>query len=500
MERTGTDYTELREKIRAGLDVFSDSREVTQGSVFVAVTGAAEDGTRYVPQALEKGAGCIVLDEQRASSDLLSLIREKGARAILCQSTRAAISDLAAARYHTSERKLKILGVTGTNGKTTCAYLLEQLFLAMGHKVGVLGTVSYRWPGYCLPAPLTTPGPLEVHRALRDMEEAGAQVCVMEVSSHALAQGRVHDVPFAGACFTNLTQDHLDFHKDMEDYFAAKALLFTATPRADKAVATNADDAYGLRLAQMCPNSWTYGFGPAPEGVNPDHHLQGELLEHGTSGVGLRLSCQGKTWELHSPLIGRFNADNLLTVQALGLAMGITDFAALEGFAGVPGRIERVENAKGLHVFVDYAHTPDALVNVQQALRGAGFKRLVTVFGCGGNRDRTKRPLMGEAVATYSDVAVLTSDNPRFEDPLAIMADVVPGLAKAREVHQEPDRRKATELALSLLGPDDALLIAGKGHEDYQIVNGVKRHYSDQETVRELLGAGTTGSGAKACN
>ena len=224
MERTGTDYTELREKIRAGLDVFSDSREVTPGSVFVAVTGAAEDGTRYVPQALEKGAGCIVLDEQRASSDLLSLIREKGARAILCQSTRAAISDLAAARYHTSERKLKILGVTGTNGKTTCAYLLEQLFLAMGHKVGVLGTVSYRWPGYCLPAPLTTPGPLEVHRALRDMEEAGAQVCVMEVSSHALAQGRVHDVPFAGACFTNLTQDHLDFHKDMEDYFAAKAL------------------------------------------------------------------------------------------------------------------------------------------------------------------------------------------------------------------------------------------------------------------------------------
>ncbi len=488
MERTGSDYARLKEQIWAGLDVVSDSRQVRPGSVFVAVTGATEDGTRYVPQALEQGAGYVVLDETRASEDVLRSIREKGAVPVLCTSTRAAISDLAAARYHTSERKLTILGITGTNGKTTCAYLLEQLFASMGHRVGVLGTVSYRWPGFSMPAPLTTPGPLEVHRALHDMEQAGASVCVMEVSSHALAQGRVQDVPFAGACFTNLTQDHLDFHKDMEDYFAAKALLFTKTPRPDKAVATNADDAFGLRLAKMCPDAWTYGFGPAPEGVNPQHHLQGTLLEHGTSGVGLRMSCQGRTWELHSPLIGRFNADNLLTVQALGLAMGITDFKSLEGFAGVPGRIERVDNARGLHVFVDYAHTPDALVNVQQALRGAGFRRLVTVFGCGGNRDRTKRPLMGEAVATYSDVAVLTSDNPRFEDPLAIMADVEPGLARAKEVYREPDRRKATELALSLLGPDDALLIAGKGHEDYQIVNGTKRHYSDQETVRELLG------------
>lgn len=490
MERTdcGTDYAKVRELVAGGRDVVADSREVTGGSVFVAVTGAAEDGTKYVPQALERGAAVVVLDQTRADADVLAQIAASGAQAVCCADTRAAISDLACARYHTEETGLTILGVTGTNGKTTCAYLLEQLFSAMGHKVGVLGTVSYRWPGFSMPAPLTTPGPVQVHRALHDMAQAGADVCVMEVSSHALAQGRVQHVPFAGACFTNLTQDHLDFHRDMEEYFAAKALLFTATPKPGKAVATNADDAYGLRLASLCPDAWTYGFTPAPAGVNPDHHLQGELLEHGTAGVGLRLTCQGRTWELHSPLIGRFNADNLMTVQALGLAMGITDFAPLQGFAGVPGRLERVTNARGLHVFVDYAHTPDALINVQQALRGAGFKRLITVFGCGGNRDRTKRPLMGQAVAEYSDVAVLTSDNPRFEEPLAIMADVVPGLAKAKEVHQEADRRTATALALSMLGPEDALLIAGKGHEDYQIVNGVKRHYSDQETVRELLG------------
>lgn len=481
-----TGYEKVLADVAHGQDVAADSRAVEKGCVFVAVCGAAEDGTKYVGDALEKGAAIIVLDRAKRDDELLAAINAHGARVAFVADTRQAISELAAARYGTAHTPLKILAVTGTNGKTTCAYLLEHLFSALGEKVGVLGTVSYRWPGFSMAAPLTTPGPVEVHKALFDMARAGATYCVMEVSSHALSQGRVAHVPFDGACFTNLTQDHLDFHADMEDYFQAKARLFVATPRADKAVAVNADDVFGLRIADMCPDAWTCGF--EGKGANPKRHVAAELLEHGTSGVGIRMTTQDKTWELHSPLIGRFNADNLLTVQALGLALGMDDFSALQGFKGVPGRLERVDNAKGLHVFVDYAHTPDALVNVQQALRGAGFKRLVTVFGCGGNRDRAKRPLMGEAVARYSDVAVLTSDNPRFEEPLDIMKDVEPGLKNAKKVLSDPDRRRATEMALDILGPDDALLIAGKGHEDYQIVKGVKRHYSDQETVRELLG------------
>ena len=482
-------YGALRKQVGLGLAVTADSRTVQTGCVFVAVQGASEDGTRYVSQAVEKGAGFVLLAETLRDSELARSAEDQGACCVFHENPRYALSELASDHYHTLTTPLTILAVTGTNGKTTCAYLLEQLFSAMGKKVGVLGTVSYRWPGHCEPAPLTTPGPLEVHASLAAMASAGAEVCIMEVSSHALAQDRVRHVPFAGACFTNLTQDHLDFHGNMEDYFAAKALLFTQTPKLTKAVATNAEDAYGLRLQKLCPQAWTYGFCPAPAGCDPARHLQAELLEHGTSGVGIRMHAGDRTWELHSPLIGRFNADNLLTVQALGLALGLTDFQALEGFAGVPGRLERVDNARNLHVFVDYAHTPDALVNVLQALRGAGFKRIVTVFGCGGNRDRAKRPLMGEAVARYSDVAVLTSDNPRFEKPADILADVMPGLATAKEVLVDEDRASATAKALELLGPDDCLLIAGKGHEDYQIVNGVKRHYSDQETVRTLLGA-----------
>ena len=298
-------------------------------------------------------------------------------------------------------------------------------------------------------------------------------------------------VPFAGACFTNLTQDHLDYHKDMESYFRAKSHLFTDVPRADKAVATNADDVYGVRIAGLAKGCVTYGFGGCPAGVSPEQHLHGELLEQATSGIRLRMTFRGKSWEFHSPLIGRFNADNLLTAQSMALALGVEPekLGALAGFRGVPGRLERVLNRKGLHVFVDYAHTPDALVNVLQALRGAGFRRIVTVFGCGGNRDRLKRPLMGEAVARLSDTAVLTSDNPRFEDPEAIISDVLPGLKGAKELVVDPDRRSATAKACAMLGPDDCLLIAGKGHEDYQIVNGVKHHYSDQEVVRDILGA-----------
>lgn len=488
MER---DWEKLLQKVHGGLAVTADSRRVTPGCVFIAVQGATEDGTVYVPQALAAGAAFVVAAEGAVKGELLQSLVRSGAQLVTCPDTRLAYSELAATSFHTAQTPIKIIGITGTNGKTTCAYLLERLFTARGDRVGVMGTVNYRWPGHCQPAPLTTPDPLSVHRNLAEMATAGCSVCIMEVSSHALDQKRVQHVPFSGACFTNLTQDHLDFHKDMETYFQAKLHLFTDVPRADKSIAVNADDSFGVRIRSLRPRAVTYGFGGCPEGADSSRHLHGELLEQSTAGVLLRMCFGTRSWQLHSPLIGRFNADNLLTVQAMALALGHDpeEFSCLASFTGVPGRLERVDNQKKLHVFVDYAHTPDALINVLQALRGAGFRRIVTVFGCGGNRDRMKRPLMGEAVARLSDVAVLTSDNPRFEEPQSIINDVLPGLSQAAKVLVEPDRRKATELAVPLVGPEDCLLIAGKGHEDYQIVQGVKHHYSDQEVVRELLGS-----------
>ena len=480
MER---DFSELLAAVRAGgRELAADSRKVQPGDIFVAVPGASEDGARYIPDAVAAGAGVVVChpDAVANSGDGASC------RFIVHEEPREALWRLAAARYGTEDSPLRVVGITGTNGKTTTAALLEHLFTAAGHRVGVLGTVTYRWPGHSEAAPLTTPDPLSLHAMLARMAKAGVDVVFMEVSSHALAQQRVSGVPFAGAVFTNLTQDHLDFHPDMESYFKAKARLFLELPRADKAMAINADDPWGRRLLELCPGALSYGLG---RGVPGRRHLWGELLSSGTAGVHLKMHADNAEWELRSPLVGAFNAANLLAAQAMALELGLPPSAmqALGTFTGVSGRLERVDNPRGLHVFVDYAHTPDALVNVLTALRGAGFARIVTVFGCGGNRDRTKRPLMGEAVARHADVAVLTSDNPRNEEPEAILADVLPGLASAREVVVEADRRAATEKALAMLGREDALLIAGKGHEDYQIIKGVKHHYSDQEVVRELL-------------
>ena len=479
-------FAELEQKLRDEVcDLQTDSRKIKAGDIFLAVPGETEDGAQYIDDALARGARSIVVCEPVARE----LADKLASDIALCAVTdmRDAVARLAMARFHTENLHLRLIGVTGTNGKTTVTYLMEALLTALGEKVGVLGTVSYRWPGHEQSAPLTTPDPLAIHSMLAQMEKAGVSYCVMEVSSHAILQKRVSHLPFAAAAFTNLTQDHLDFHKDMDSYFAAKAKLFCELPRADKAMAINADCAYGQKLLALCPQA--IGFGFAARGSLPGRaFLQGEILRQDTRGLELAMRYEGRQWQLQSPLIGAFNAANLLTVQALALGLGFSEsaFAGLSGFAGVRGRLERVP-AGGRHVFVDYAHTPDALENVLKALRKAGFQRIVALFGCGGNRDRGKRPLMGEAVAKYADVAVLTSDNPRFEDPMAIIEDVLPGLAGAREKYVQADRRLATRLALDLLAKDsDCLLIAGKGHEDYQIIQGKRHHYSDQEVVSEL--------------
>jgi UDP-N-acetylmuramoyl-L-alanyl-D-glutamate--2,6-diaminopimelate ligase len=481
---------ELASRWEAG--VSSHSGRVAEDGIFVSLPKAVpvtEHGPDYsgaevfLVDAVNAGAKYIVCTENVLERAAAMFTDGREISAAVVPDTRAALGALAAAWYKTENSRVKLLGITGTNGKTTSTYLLEAVLRASGEIPGVIGTVEYRWPGHEEASLLTMPDCMTLHSMVAAMNGADVTAALMEVSSHAIEQNRIAGLSLAGALFTNLTQDHLDYHKDMEEYFEVKGRLFRDF-RAE-ALASNVDDPYGERLWKSV--SGVLGYGLTRTG---DNVLHGEIVQQSREGLHLRMTLDGTSWELKSPLVGAFNASNLLGAQALALAFGVPveAFSALETFGGVPGRLERVLNPRGLSVFVDYAHTPDALEKVLTALRGAGFTRVVTVFGCGGNRDKTKRPLMGKAASRLSDVVVLTSDNPRREDPLAIMADVRPGLSDAKKVVEEADRKKAIGIALDILGPEDALLIAGKGHEPYQIIGDTKYLFSDQAMVREFLG------------
>jgi UDP-N-acetylmuramoyl-L-alanyl-D-glutamate--2,6-diaminopimelate ligase len=392
---------------------------------------------------------------------------------------------LAAAQYKTDQKKPFLVGITGTNGKTTVSYLVEHLLRSAGKDCGVLGTINYRWKGKERHADLTTPGCLDLHAMLAEMAEDGVEVVCMEVSSHALDQQRTAGLAFDLAVFTNLTQDHLDYHQDMETYFQVKSRLFTTASRAS---VLNFDDAYGLRLAGLSTPGRGYSLNKVDVPGWPC--LQGSIQRMDRSGQVLSLhEPKLGQWSLRSGLVGRHNASNLLAAQAVGLELGLgpQDFRALESCTGPPGRLERISNKLGLHVFVDYAHTPDALDNVLVALKELDFRRLIVVFGCGGDRDPGKRPLMGQAVARHADLAVLTSDNPRHEDPEQIMHEVMPGLQDCPQVMCNPDRRQAIHMGLEATGPLDALVIAGKGHECTQQIGDQKLPFSDAQVVRGYL-------------
>ncbi len=468
-----------------------DSRLVQPGDIFVALPsatpGKADQRAEHLRQALEKGAATLVT-EQLPQSDGLTRSSGDSAIWILVDDARDALGQLLGAAHGTEHLPFPLIGVTGTNGKTTCTYLLEHLYRSTGKKTGTMGTVSYRWPGHDEAAPLTTPDCLTLHASLAAMRDAGVDAAFMEVASHALDQKRVAGLTFAAALFTNLTQDHLDYHGDMETYFQAKMRLMRDVPAKNKLIVANADDPYGQRILGEFPQAVGYGTAPAHAGP----FLHGAVRSNTPEGLSIDLAWGAERWNQTSPLVGRHNAANLMGVMALALGMGFkpADFACFSNFYGVSGRLERIP-APGLGVFVDYAHTPDALVRAQEALREAGFARLITVFGCGGDRDATKRPIMGDAVARLSDIAVVTSDNPRTENPDAIIDGIMPGMAVALQtpgrVHREPDRRKALELAVRLARPGDALLVAGKGHEPYQIIGTVKHPFSDQAILKELL-------------
>jgi len=438
-----------------------DSRRVQTGAMFVALKGEKANGAQFIAQAVEKGAGAVVSEERELKTRATNVVVPKA---------REALADLAAEFYEHPSRHLKIVGVTGTNGKTTTAFLAKHICEQALLRCGLLGTVRYEIGDRILPASRTTPESADVQEMLWQMRAAGCKAAVMEVSSHALVQARVRGLEFDAAVFTNLTQDHLDYHQTMEAYFAAKSLLFahlTAQPRKKKAQAIiNVDDRYGAKLVARFRNDLrvtTYGVG-----VQSDFRASNVRIDfHGTS---YQLDAGGRSYLVRLPLIGHFNVYNSLAALAASHAIGVdvrTGVLALANAPAVPGRLEPIPAMRQFKVFVDYAHTDDALLNVIKTCRELNPARLIVVFGCGGNRDRTKRPRMGAVVDSHADYAIVTSDNPRREDPVAIIGEITPAM-RAGRFEVVVDRKEAIHRAIAMAASRDIILIAGKGHETYQ--------------------------------
>jgi UDP-N-acetylmuramoyl-L-alanyl-D-glutamate--2,6-diaminopimelate ligase len=471
--------------------VTGDSRVVGPGTLFCALAGVARDGHDFAAEAARRGAAAVIAEREIACAP---------ARLLLAPSSRRAMAIAAANLHGRPGDALALAGVTGTNGKTTVAYLVEACARAADVPVGVLGTVTHRWPGAQRVASHTTPESTEIQALLGEMHRGGARVAVLEVSSHALAQERIAGLRFRAAGFTNLTRDHLDYHGDMERYFSAKRRLLVEHLAPDGVAVVNVRDAFGARLAdQLGPGRrvWRYG-GRAGDA------LRAEGVSCGLSGTSATLETPAGAFALSSPLVGGHNLENVLCAAGLALALDLPVEAVARGLSscpGAPGRLERV-SARGVSVFVDYAHTDDALARALAALRALSPRRLVCVLGCGGDRDRGKRPLMGEAAARAADLVVVTSDNPRTEEPAAIIQEIVPGVERAgmrrltgeglrrgdRGFAVEPDRRAAIALAVAAAREGDAILLAGKGHEDYQIVGKERLPFSDREEARRALG------------
>ncbi len=475
-------------------DVRDDSRAVAPGDLFVALPGRTVDGHQFLEDVQQRGAVAVMVEREVSES------RFAGTR-IRVQSTRRALAQVASHRFNDPWQALKMIAVTGTNGKTTTTFLIESILLSHGAKPGVIGTVNYRYAGKTFDAPFTTPTALQLHKILFDMRAAGCTHVVMEASSHALALDRLTGIEFRVGAFTNLTQDHLDFHGSMEEYFKAKSLLMRRGLRQSDGVGLIfLDDPYGPRMAKEVVGD----------------RLLISLLKDGADLFPKSFSCtiDGITAELASPmgpikiksrLIGQYNLANIAVASGAAVALGIPVAQIEKGITqleGVPGRVERVTpDGAPFAVLVDYAHTHDALENVISALRPLTAGRLVCVFGCGGDRDKTKRPRMGKAVARDADLAIVTSDNPRTEEPASIVtmilegvAEIAPprldvdGLASAKKGYfVELDRRAAIGAAIAAAQQGDVILIAGKGHEDYQIIGTTKHPFDDRVVAREAL-------------
>src|ERR1043166_8522533 len=463
-----------------------DSRRVRPGCAFVAMRGETSDGNRFIDQAIQAGAVAVITDSPRENP-------REGVAWALVPHGRRALARVSENFYKRPAERIAITGITGTNGKSTTAFLIESILTAAGRKSALIGTIEYHVAGRTYPAPHTTPEALDLARLFSEALGQGATDAVMEVSSHALAQQRIYGVPFDVAVFTNLTRDHLDYHQTMDEYFAAKRVLFEGCGTdAPRVAVTNLDDEYGVKLAEFSRKRslmvLTYGW------ERGDFHA--EKVDITPRGTRFDLVAPQEKIAVFSALIGRVNVYNILAAAAACSARGCSSQAVAKGIGSlthVPGRFQRVDCGQPFTVVVDYAHTDDALRNLTVIARdftrrGGGEARVITVFGCGGDRDRTKRPLMAEAAGRGSDFVVLTSDNPRSEDPQQIIADALPGLKKTgARFEVEPDRKKAIRLALHEAKAGDVVLIAGKGHEKVQITREGVFPFDDVQVAREAL-------------
>ncbi len=464
--------------------ITDDSRSVPEGSLFVAVKGEHVDGHQFISAAMRAGIAALV-SEQPVTDKVIPYAR--------VADSKKALGLLGSHFYGNPSAHLRMIGVTGTNGKTTTTYICKTLLEALGQRVGLVGTVAYQIGKETIPASHTTPGALELQRLLSKMMAGGCTAAVMEVSSHALAQDRVAGCDYDVAVFSNLTQDHLDFHKTMEDYFQAKLRLFTGltgTRKSHTRAIVNVDDPAGERIARMClAPVWTYGLKHAAD-------LRAEQLRLSLGGTTFVAATPAGSFPVDSHLVGEHNVYNLLAAIGVALHEGASPDHVRDAVAqltNVPGRFERVTAGQKFTVVVDYAHTEDAIVRLLMAAQAVKTGRIITVFGCGGDRDRGKRPKMGAAAVQYSDVVILTSDNPRTEDPLAILQEVEVGVVEAMkgrshvQYQKVPDRREAIAAAIREARAGDMVLIAGKGHEDYQIIGTTKVHFDDREVAREEI-------------
>ena len=454
-----------------------DSRKIKDGHLFVAMKGTQTDGHKFIPKALELGAKAVLCED-------LPEEKAEGVTYVQVASTEDAVGKVATLFYGDPSKHLKLVGVTGTNGKTTIATLLYNMFRAFGYRCGLLSTVCNYIDGRAVPADHTTPDPIELNELLGEMVKAGCQYAFMECSSHAIHQKRIGGLKFAGGIFTNLTRDHLDYHKTFENYRNAKKAFFDGLPKSAFAI-TNADDKNGMIMVQNTKATVkTYS-------IRQMADFRARIIEMHFAGMYLDIDGH----EVGVSFIGKFNVSNLLAVYGAGIMLGHTPAEVLRVLSTlhpVNGRFEAIRSPKGFSAVVDYAHTPDALENVLTAISEIvhGKGQIITVCGAGGNRDKGKRPLMAQEAARFSDRVIITSDNPRFEEPQDIINDMLAGLdaEQMRKTVSIADRREAIRAAAMMAQPGDVILVAGKGHEPYQDVKGVKHHFDDHEEVRKAFG------------
>ena len=479
--------------------IASHSRKVEEGFLFAALRGLEVDGHQFIEEAAQRGAAAFLLEEQREIP---------GRTVILVPNSRQALAKVSSNFYGNPSSRIRLIGITGTNGKTTTVYLLESILQRAGYVTGVIGTINYRFGQKTVSATNTTPESLELQRILWEMVKEGVSHVIMEVSSHGLDLDRVFDCQFDAAVFTNFTSDHLDYHRTLRHYFESKRKLFAEylvrSPKAKRFAVTNTDDPRGEEMVKGI------GLPVIQYGLRSSCDVSADEIVSTFSGLSCRIRTPRGEFPISSRLVGRFNLYNILAAVATAIGMDVPLQAiqsGVEGLEGVSGRFEKVENRRKIHVIVDYAHTHDALERVLLGVRGIqSHGKIITVFGCGGDRDRTKRPLMGEVAGRHSDLAILTSDNPRTEDPSAIIKDVEKGLKSLpiQEWCQDEieawrskkgylkisDRREAIRMGIRLAEPLDTVLIAGKGHEDYQIVGKEKFPFDDRVEAQKALEEG----------